>query len=112
FQADPLEAVDRIPQNLQQSFWVACYLHFPHDPARVIHNADAGLLDRYVQSAKMVHAALLLLMLEAVTTDLVFTISLKRSTQNLQLSTSWAGRFPHLIGENGTERGPAGRTCL
>src|SRR5471030_2963021 len=36
----------------------------------------------------MVHAALLLLMLEAVTTDLVSTISLKRSTQNLQLSTS------------------------
>jgi hypothetical protein len=29
------------------------------------------LLDRYVQSGKMVHAALLLLMLEAVTTDLV-----------------------------------------
>jgi len=35
-------------------------------------------------------------MLEAVTTDLVFTISLKRSTQNLQLSTSWADRLPHL----------------
>ena len=35
-------------------------------------------------------------MLEAVTTDLVFTISLKRSTQNLQLSTSWVGRLPHL----------------
>src|SRR5882762_8223725 len=68
----------------------------PHYPARVIHNADAGLLDRYVQSSKMVHAALLLLMLEAVTTDLVFTISLKRSTQNLQLSTSWAGRLHHL----------------
>jgi hypothetical protein len=50
----------------------ARYLHFPYDPARVIHNADAGLLDRYVQSRKMVHAALLLLMLEAViTTDLV-----------------------------------------
>jgi hypothetical protein len=44
----------------------------------------------------MVHAALLLLMLEAVTADLVFTISLKRSTQNLQISTSWAGRLPHL----------------
>ena len=71
FQSDPLEAVDRVPQNLQQSFWLACYLHFPHDPARVIHNADAGLLDRYVQSSKMVRAALLLLMLEAVTTDLV-----------------------------------------
>jgi hypothetical protein len=35
-------------------------------------------------------------MLEAVTTDLVFTISLKRSTQNLQRSTSWAGRLHHL----------------
>jgi hypothetical protein len=32
---------------------------------------DAGLLDRYVQSSKMVYAALLLLMLEAVHTDLV-----------------------------------------
>src|SRR5206468_12199456 len=88
----------RVPQNLQQSFRLARYLHFPHDPARVIHNADAGLLDRYVQSTKMVHAALLLLMLEAVTTDLVFTISLKRSTQNLQLSTTWAGRLHHLLG--------------
>ena len=47
------------------------YCRKTHDPARVIHNADAGLLDRYVQSSKMVHAALLLLMLEAVTTDLV-----------------------------------------
>jgi hypothetical protein len=37
-------------------------------------------------------------MLEAVTTDLVFTISLKRSTQNLQLSTTWAGRLHHLLG--------------
>ena len=42
----------------------------------------------------MVHAALLLLMLEAVTTDLVFIISLKRSTQNLQLSTSWQADYP------------------
>src|SRR6266446_4513156 len=36
----------------------------------------------------MVHAALLLLMLEAVNADLVFTISLKRSTHYSQLSTS------------------------
>jgi hypothetical protein len=36
----------------------------------------------------MVHAALLLLMLEAITTDIVSTISLERSIQNLQLSTS------------------------
>jgi hypothetical protein len=49
----------------------ARHLHFTNDLARVIHNADAGLLDRNVQSRKMVHAALLLLMLEAVTTDLV-----------------------------------------
>src|SRR5450756_602216 len=42
----------------------------------------------------MVHAALLLLMLEAVTTNLVSTISLKRSTQNLQLSTSWPADYP------------------
>ena len=33
-------------------------------------------------------------MLEAVTTDLVFTISLKRSTQNLQLSTSLPADYP------------------
>jgi len=44
----------------------------------------------------MVHAGLLLLMLEAANADLVSTISLKRSTQYLQLSTSWAGRLPHL----------------
>jgi hypothetical protein len=42
----------------------------------------------------MVHAALLLLMLETVAADLVFTISLKRSTQNLQLSTSWPADYP------------------
>src|SRR6476660_200268 len=46
----------------------------------------------------MVHAVLLLLMLEAVIGPR-FTISLKRSTQNLQLSTSWAGRLSHLSGE-------------
>src|SRR6478609_5586898 len=66
FQSDPLEAVGGVPQNLQQGCRFARYLHFLHDPARVIHNADAGLLDRYVQSSKMVHAAFLLLMLEAV----------------------------------------------
>ena len=37
----------------------------------VSSTANAGLLDRNVQSSKMVHAALLLLMLEAVSTDLV-----------------------------------------
>src|SRR4029434_11241104 len=87
-QSNSLEVVGRVLQNRQQRFRFACNLQFPNDLACVIHNADARLLDRNVQSPKMVHAALLLLMLEAVTTDLVSTISLKRSTQNLQLSTS------------------------
>src|SRR5206468_8895423 len=86
---------------MKQRVRFARYLHFPNDPARVIHNADAGLLDRYVQSSKMVHAALLLLMLEAVHTDLVFTISLKRSTQNLQLSTSSPADYPIFWGNSG-----------
>ena len=47
-----------------------------------------------VHPPKMVHAALLLLMLEAVPTDLGFTISLKRSTQNLQLSTAGPADHP------------------
>src|SRR6516164_8325573 len=71
FQSDPLEVVSRIPQNPQQCVRLTRHLHFTHDLTDLIHNADAGLLDRYVQSSKTVHAALLLLMLEAVTTDLV-----------------------------------------
>src|SRR5271165_1862103 len=94
FQSNPLEVVGGVPQNRQKAFGFARDLHFPNDLACVIHNADAGLLDRYVQSSKMVHAALLLLMLEAVHTDLVFTISLKRSTQNLPLSTNSPADYP------------------
>src|ERR1700720_2327463 len=51
-----------------QSLRFARDLHFSPDPARVIHNADARVLDRNVQSSKTVHAALLLLMLGARTT--------------------------------------------
>ena len=40
-------------------------------------------------------------MLEAVHTDLVFTISLKRSTQNLQLSTSSPADYPIFRGQSG-----------
>src|SRR5208282_4973648 len=36
-----------ITQHRQQLFRLARHLHFPRDLARVIHNADAGLLDRY-----------------------------------------------------------------
>src|SRR6185437_11732829 len=62
FQSNPLEVVGGILQNRQQRFRFARYFHFSNDLACVIHNADAGLLDRHVQSSKMVHAALLLLM--------------------------------------------------
>jgi hypothetical protein len=39
----------------------------------------------------------------------VLTISLERSTQNLQLSTSWAGRLPHLLGAKRTCRSTLGQ---
>src|SRR5580693_2876159 len=71
FQSYPLEAIERVRHYRQQSFRLARYLRFPYQPTRVIDYADAGLLDRYVQSSKIIHAALLLLMLEAVPTDLV-----------------------------------------
>src|SRR4029453_18599115 len=71
FQSNSLEVIGGVLQRRQQRFRFACYLHFPNDLTRVIHNADAGLLDRNVKSRKIVHAALLLLMLEAVHTDLV-----------------------------------------
>src|SRR5665213_271254 len=88
FQSNPIEAVGGVRQHRQQSVRFARHLHLTHDLARVIHNADARVLDRNVQSTKIVHAALLLLMLEAVHHGPRFTISLKRSTQILQLSTS------------------------
>src|SRR5271156_3545982 len=94
FQPNSLKVVGGVREHLEQNFRLTNHLHFPNDLARVIHNADAGLLDRHIQSSKMVHAALLLLMLEAAHADLVFTISLKRSTQNLQLSTSWPADYP------------------
>jgi hypothetical protein len=56
----------------------------------------------------MVHAALLLLMLEAVSTDLVSTISLKRSTQNLQLSTRSPADYP-ISYSNSDQNGAAQR---
>src|SRR4029077_5626725 len=71
FQPNSLEVVGEVFQHRQQRFRFARHLYFPNDLACVIHNADARLLDRNVQSSKMVHAALLLLMLEAVFTDLV-----------------------------------------
>src|SRR5262249_38321959 len=80
FQPDSLEAIDGVRQHLQQSLRLTRRPRFPHDLARIIHNADARFLDRHIQSSKIGHAALLLLMLEAADAALVLTISLKRST--------------------------------
>src|SRR6516164_1925344 len=71
FQPNSPEVVGEVLQYRQQRFRFARHLYFPNDLACVINNADARLLDRNVQSSKMVHAALLLLMLEAMFTDLV-----------------------------------------
>jgi hypothetical protein len=56
---------------VQESFRLTGHPHFPHNPALIIHNADARFLDRHIQSSKIAHAALLLLMLEAAYVDLV-----------------------------------------
>ena len=64
---------DGIPQNRQKSFGFARYLQLPDDLACAIHNANARVLDRYVQSRKIIHAALLHLMLEAAIRGPCFT---------------------------------------
>src|SRR5271163_993089 len=46
--------VGGVREHLEQNFRLTHHLHFPNDLARVIHNADAGLLDRHAQSSKMV----------------------------------------------------------
>src|SRR5262245_49780401 len=71
----PRHAMARIDggrQHLQQGFRLTRHPHFPHDLARIIHDADARFLDRHIESTKIGHAALLLLlMLEAADADLV-----------------------------------------
>src|SRR5262252_2931509 len=52
----------------------------------------------------MVHVALLLLMLEAANANLVSTISLKRNTPTLQLSTTWPADYPILLRRCGHRR--------
>jgi len=57
--------------HLQEGFRLTRHPPFPHDLARIIHDADVRFLDRHIESSKIVHAALLLLMLEASDADLV-----------------------------------------
>src|SRR3974377_655424 len=65
FQSNPLHVIRWRPEPLQESLRRARYLHFAGDPAGLVNNTDARFLDRYIQSTKMLHAALLLLMPEA-----------------------------------------------
>src|SRR5215471_3871354 len=71
FQPNSLEAIEGARQYLQESFRLTRHPRFPHDLARIIDNADARFLDRNIESSKIVHAALLLLMLEAAYANLV-----------------------------------------
>src|SRR3974377_1930624 len=82
-QSDPLKAVGRIPWYPKQSIGLAGNLNLPNDFTRAIHNADARVLDRNVQSRKMIHAALLLLMLEAAHAALVSPSACKAAPKNL-----------------------------
>src|SRR5262249_34442290 len=96
FQPDSLEAIDGVRQNLQQSFRLTRHPRFPHDLARIIHNADARLLDRHIQSSKIVHAALLLLMLEAADAALVHPPP-RSPAPKFPANHKLAAQFPHLL---------------
>src|SRR5262249_24434424 len=85
-------------------------LYFPNDLACVIHNADARLLYRNVQSSKIVHAALLLLMLEAVFTDLVSPSALVSVRKHFESFESFVIQSGDLIRE-GHHRGGRRRTA-
>src|SRR3974390_315946 len=62
FQSNPLEAIAPVRQNREQRIRFARNSHLARNLSSIIHNADARVLDRYVQSSKMVHAALLLML--------------------------------------------------
>src|SRR5262249_24169308 len=108
FQPNSLEVVGEVLQYRQQSFRFARHVYFPNDLACVIHNAVARLLDRNVQSSKVDHAALLLLMLAAVFTDLGSPSALSAAPQVSPIR-ELAGRLPHLLGRT-RHAGIAGMT--
>src|SRR5258705_2908169 len=54
FQSNSLEVVGGIHEHLQQSFRFACHLHFPHDPASLIHDAGAFSIAMTAWLAKLV----------------------------------------------------------
>src|SRR6516225_9504548 len=68
----------------------------PADLPRAIHNPDARVLDRNVQSRKIVHVALLLLMLGAPTTVTPFHHQPEAQHLKSLAIHKNAGRLPHL----------------
>src|SRR5262249_34105148 len=78
---------------LQEGFRLTRHPRFPHDLARIIHDADARFLDRHIESSKIGHAALLLLMLEAADA-ISFHHQPGAQHPNFQLSTSWQADYP------------------
>src|SRR3974390_2103180 len=96
FQSDPLEVIGSVLEHRQERVRIALNLGFADDPACLIHNAEARQLDRYVQSSKMLHAALLLLMLEALTTVTSFHHQPEAQHPNSSAIHKNAGRLPHL----------------
>src|SRR5215472_12612728 len=93
FQSNSLEAIDGVRQHLQEGFRLTRHPRFPHDLARIIHDADARFLDRHIESSKIGHAALLLLMLEAADAT-SFHHQPGAQHPNFQLSTSWQADYP------------------
>src|SRR3974390_3218472 len=96
FQSDPFEVIGSVLEHLQESVRIALNLRFADNPTCVIHNAQARQLDRYVQSSKMLHAALLLLMLEALTTVTSFHHQPEAQHPISSAIHKNAGRLPHL----------------
>src|SRR3974390_2590220 len=101
FQSDPLEVIGPVLEHLQESVRIALNLRFADNPTCVIHNAQARQLDRYVQSSKMLHAALLLLMLEALTTVTSFHHQPEAQHPISSAIHKNAGRLPHLSARSG-----------
>src|SRR3974390_3249541 len=97
FQSDPLEVIGSVLEHLQESVRIALNLRFADNPTRVIHNAQARHLDRYVQSSKMLHAALLLLLLEALITVTPFPHQPEAQHPISSAIHKNAGRLPHLL---------------
>src|SRR3974390_316224 len=102
FQSDPFEVIGSVLEHLQESVRIALNLRFADNPTCVIHNAQARQLDRYVQSSKMLHAALLLLMLEALIMVTSFHHQPEAQHPNSSAIHKNAGRLPHLLGQKRT----------